>query len=180
MAADIFETLQLCCVALCIWLCDVLCNVIDVNVKSVANYVLPKDEFLSGRWIYMLKIVDCRLYTSAASMFHLFTIFLCHKLSIAFEHAACPRVLTIVFFFQLNYSGSAVDLCCIWLVLAGCWCIVHQDRWVCLCQLNSHCYSICGRCLIYLTKWHEQVSITSNMIAEEQWRTHLGLGVHQT
>jgi hypothetical protein len=78
-------------------------------------------------------------------MLFLLAIHMCHLLAQAFECTAYPRVHITI---QLNYLGSSMDLSCIWFVLAGCWCIVHQDRSVCLCH-GSHIHSSLPDVLVY-------------------------------
>lgn len=108
----------------------------------VMDYEYRKNKLLSGCWMFRLKIVG--------QHFFYFLVLLARPLSVllAFYNVQTHCMpMSHICCFQLNYFDSSVDLCCIWLVLAGCRCIVYQDRSVCPLQLNSHWHSICGGCL---------------------------------
>jgi len=108
----------------------------------VMDYEHRKNKPLSWCWTFRLKI--------ARKHFFCFHVLLARPLSVLLAFYSVQTYCMSVSHhhrFQLNYFDSSIDLCCTWLVLAGCRCIVYQDRSVCPHQLNSHWHSMCGGCL---------------------------------
>lgn len=114
--------------------CYYICVLWIINIEIINFWVDAGCLFwrlLDTRFFCFRDLLACHLSVSLA-----FCSLRTHCMSMSPDHC-----------FQLNYFDSSVDLCCICLVLAGCRCIVYQDRSVCPHQLNSHWHSMCGGCL---------------------------------